>query len=185
MNLHPSLHLKRARLSFFIFIIPCIFLAPQIFRQDLGISNYGVNPVTIIPYSLGFLSSITFLILASNSLIKKSGRLRIQAAWLLRAAAFLQLTLLVIPDSKNSLIRYTHVGVGMTLFVSEFVIALWLILRTNLSSWNNLVITVQAIAGISAFFSLGHSLSLEAPSQLLFQLAFMTVCIEAVKQLEK
>lgn len=178
MLTRPSQYLTASLISFLLFLIPCIFLLPEIFRQDLGISNYGVNRLTIIPYSLGFLSSAYFSWRAATKLKNKIFTRSLQLVCLL------QLALLAVPDSHIASIRYTHIGIGMTLFVAEFSLACILVVTICRKFTPTALLALQAIAGLSAFFSLGQILPFEAPSQLLFQLCFLLICTEAARQLE-
>ena len=185
MSRISSQHLANARLAFFIFLTPCIFLAPQIFREDLGLSNYGINPSTIVFYFLGFLSSVLFLALASNILLAKKSATHTKVAWSLRIIAVLQLALLLVPDSKNDNIRHLHVNIGLTLFMAEFLFGWWLVFRSHGKALDWFLAILQSLAGISAYLSLLNILKLEAPSQMVFQLSFMTLCVESVRRMEK
>ena len=181
--MRTSRYLSYAQFSFFLFLIPCIFLMPRIFRDDLGISNYGVSQITVVPYTLGFLSSAYFTWLASGTLSRHT---HIQF-WFrrgLRVVAILQLALLLVPDSSIDLIRYAHLAVGMSLFALEFVVSAWLIRSTKPRPLDVFLLLIQALAGISAFFSLGHSLSYEAQSQLVFHACFTLLCVRAAKRIE-
>jgi hypothetical protein len=181
--MRPSHHLRHANYCFFIFLIPCIFLIPRIFQTDMGISNYGVSPITVVPYTLGFLASAYFIWLASNNLSRHS-HLQLVLRRSLRVVAILQLALLIIPDSSIDLIRYGHLIAGMSLFVAEFSLSSWLILRTKPLFLDWMLLIGQALTGISAFISLGHTLPYEPHSQLLFQAFFMLLCIRAARRIE-
>ena len=179
MSYRPSNHLSAALIGFLIFLTPCVLLIPEIFREDLGISNYGINRLTAAPYSLGFLTS-AYCTWRAAGLLRQP-----RFGWGLRAVAILQLALLLVPDSRIDSIRHLHVGIGMTLFVIEFCLSAWLVSKIRHEFIDGAILSLQALAGLSAFFSLGQLLPFEAPSQLLFQIAFMGLCIRSARGLEQ
>jgi hypothetical protein len=178
-----SHHLTAALVSFLTCIIPCIFLAPDIFLQDLGLSNYGVNPRTIVLFFLAFMSSAYFIARAGKSLRSTPWK---SAAFKrgLYAVAALSILLLVIPDSKNDAVRHAHVLAGMTLFGFELVLTLWLTLFLPGTWIDAALLGLQGIACVSAYLSLGHVVPLEAPSQLVFELCFIILAIRAAQRLK-
>ena len=171
--------LVAAQIGFLIFLIPCIFLVPEIFRQDLGISNYGINRLTVVPYTLGFVTSAYFTWRSAQK-TKRAGFRRN-----LIFVAILQLGLLAVPDSQTDLIRYLHIAIGMVLFTTEFFVAAWLTLYVRREFNDYALLILQALAGFSAFLSLGQILPFEAPSQLVFQITFGIICIRAARALER
>jgi hypothetical protein len=182
--IQASLHLSRARISFFVFLIPCIFLMPEIFRQDLGLSNYGVSWVTIVPYTLGFLTSAYFTVRAALALSRASRVRRVFRYGLLTVAA-LQIALLALPDVRLEALRHAHLVVGMTLFGAELALSLWMAAFTRAKTADFLLVGLQTLACISAYFSLGGKPPLEAPSQLVFQLCFISLSIQAAQRIER
>ena len=157
---------------------------PEIFRQDLGLSNYGVSPLTIVPYTLGFLASAYFTFRAALALDPAPLVSNVVRYGLL-AIAVLQVALLVVPDLKLDSIRHAHLVVGMTLFGAEMALSLWIVACTKAKAGDFWLLAVQVLACVSAYFSLGGRPPLEAPSQLVFQLCFITLAIRAAGRIER
>ena len=175
-----SRHLEHARLAFVLCLLPCVLILPQIFRENLGMSDYGIMALTIVPYTVGFLLSAYLLCQAAGELTGKSQSQRVLRKGLY-AVAMLQIALLMVPVIRNDFLRLTHVYIGMTLFAAEGILAIWMQARLLRGWTNGILVLMMAASGLTAYLSLGNILKIEALSQLVFQLAFMTLCIRGAK----
>jgi hypothetical protein len=171
-----SQFLSAGLLCFCALLVPCIIIEPQVFHEDLGLSNYGINPHTEMFYALAFLASI-FCNLRAAGIVQNHG-----FTWSLRGISLLQVALLVVPDSHVDAIRHAHVAIGMALFGAELLLTLWLAAQARQRAVDITILFLQILACTSSYLSLIHVLGWEAPSQLVFQVCFMMICIRAARR---
>ena len=183
MSLKPSTYIVGAWIGTFVSLIPCVALAPQDFRENLGISDYGIEPLTVVPYSLGLLASVCLLGLATRALHRKS-ILQQRAHLGLRAVAILQLALLLVPDFNTAAFHHAHVSVGVTLFVTEGILGLCFSVWGQLKALDSTVLVLLILAGISSFLSLINRIGWLGPSEIAFQLSFLTLCVAGIRRIE-
>jgi hypothetical protein len=183
VSLRPSQYLAGAWIAFFVCLVFCIFPAPQIFHENLGISNYATNRLTVLPYSIGCLVPIVLLLLAAYRLPSASITHR-RARVALGIVAFLQLGLFLFPDIANDTVRHTHIGIGVTLFTAEFAVGAWVAVSAPAAAFDRWVLGLFGVAGIVSLLSLVHRLPLLAPGEMAFQLSFPGLCVTGVRRLE-
>lgn len=157
----------------------CLTIQPSALAIKRGLSFYGNEPETLVPYSLGFALCIGLTALALARL--RSGdaftrRLRTRLAALVSLMAFVPLT----PYSVDLAFDYLHIGVSALLFIVGFVLGAWLALRVldGLLAWAPF--SVQLAAGVLALTAQLGWHDYMIPSQLAFQVALAVLVVAAI-----
>jgi hypothetical protein len=154
-------YLSASQLALTGLLLLCSFMAPSVVSTDGGVSNFGNRLSTVVPYTLGFSLSAAFLIVAAIDLLSQRVVSKIYAATLLVVAA-LDLLVLVstYPRHINLIYSEVHDDLGIALFVFEFALSLWCLVR----GWNQSttalfsVELVGSIIGLLSILKLVHLL---------------------------
>lgn len=160
---------------FFALLALEIWLSPAALTANSGISYFSVNHRTILPYLFG-LWLPAFLIWQATRFFKddKFGR---TAKRLLRYVAAFMILLTGAPDVSYTIFANIHVFFGTGLFLTEVVMAIW-ILREIYKDWlGQLLIFLQFLGGLLAMFSLIDWLGWSIEGQIFFQFTFVLLLI--------
>jgi hypothetical protein len=108
----------------------CSCIAPSVVSSDGGVSNFGNQLTTVVPYTLSFSLSVLFLTFAAAAL----ARVRPDRKWYglaLVGVAVLDLLVLVSTYPRHINLSYSelHDDLGIALFAYEFVWSIWLLIR--------------------------------------------------------
>jgi hypothetical protein len=108
----------------------CSCIAPSVVSSDGGVSNFGNQLTTVVPYTLSFSLSVLFLSFAAAAL----ARVRPDRKWYglsLVGVALLDLLVLVSTYPRHINLSYSelHDDLGIALFAYEFVWSIWLLIR--------------------------------------------------------
>jgi len=179
----PVRNLIIGQISFFVFIGVCTAIIPKFLFEsnEGGISNFGVHNSTIVPFSLAFLLSIIFTVMAAEKIKGHTKRL-IQIRLVLYILASLTLLVLVstYPYKINSTFKNLHILTGAIIFVFEMAVSFWLALVIYKNKLNSPILLIQLLGFLAAFFTLIGVLHLLFVSQIVTGLAFGALLIRSV-----
>lgn len=157
----------------------CLTIQPSAVALKRGLSFYGNEPATIVPYTLGFalcvaLTGAALVRLGTRDAFTR--RLRTRLTGLLSLMAFVPLT----PYSVDLAFDYLHIGVSALLFFTGLVLGAWLALRVLRSVLATSSFSLQVVAGLLALTAqLGWN-DYMIPSQLAFQIALAVLVVLAI-----
>ncbi len=155
---------------FLAMMAACFAIEPSWLALKRGLSFYGNQLQTVVPYSLGFalsvgLSAGGIALLAPIDVSAK--RLRIGLAALLGLMALIPLT----PYSVDLVFDYVHIGISAALFGAGLLFGLWLALRVLRRRIAYGAVSAQFAAGLLALTAQLGWHDYMIPSELAFQLA--------------
>lgn len=172
--------LLRGQLLLAVSLLLCTALLPQFFFSwnQGGVSNYGVNGRTMVPFSVGFIGCAVMMVLAAFALpddgTTQTRYLRLAIA--ANAVLPLLVTLTTYTYKVNSSLNALHVHSSRALTLAEAPLVLWLALRVipgRAAKWLLAVfccgfaIGVLTLAGIVHFLNLAELLTVFSAGALL------------------
>ena len=158
------------QVGFFALLLVCILMLPQGVTMNRGFSYYGDIERTVIPYSLAFLVSGIFSLLASLYLPDNMPFRVIK--YTLRLMLPLLGVIVITTFSLAPLPVAIHIGFGVALFSIQFLFAAWLGLFIQADHLNHAFCVLLFAGGIISLCSLLHLLAYLIWGQIIFQLAF-------------
>jgi hypothetical protein len=152
-----------SQLSLLVMIILCVLLSPRFLfsHNEGGISNYGVNSRTVVPYSLAFGLSAGLLYLAAYELPKKMGE-RSRRAIYTTSATLLLAVLLTTYGYKTSALRdHLHTTATIVAFIFQMGAGIWIARSLRPGTLSSVLLVIQAttfLIVLLTFFGLLHFL---------------------------
>lgn len=166
-------YLILSQLSLYIFLGICSIINPAYFFSDGGVSNYGVQRSTVVPFSLAFLISGAFLIMATRFMPTTPKMFqRVRCALWLQAFLLFAVLFSTYPYMLNQSYKYIHIAIGALLLVFNLVFVAWVTLRLYRDSINGLLLTLEFIGFLMTFFTLLGLVQLLFIAQVLTSLTF-------------
>jgi hypothetical protein len=164
-----------SQLSLFIFLFICFLLIPRFLLSgnEVGITNYGLHIKTIIPYSIAFIGSGTFLLLAAPLFRNRTVKKGLLLIGLLMYAVLISTYLYKV----NHTLGIIHLLVSSTLLITEIIVSTWLYLFVTVSriSFFGLVISYLGfLISLVNFFDIIHILFV---AEVLIALGYAVVLI--------
>lgn len=157
--------------SFFGLIALSILLRPDSLTVNHGLSFFGVEPATILPYAFALLLCGWFVFRTAQVLSSEPGVSQAAAIWLMALLPPL-LGILLTPYSINPTFGDLHELFGTILFLLQLVLVGWLLVVAQRDWLAYLLMAGQIIGGVVALLSLNNSLMFEIQGQLVFQFGF-------------
>lgn len=126
----PLRYAQYSQLNLAFWILVCTVLAPQFFLSfdQGGISNYGVIPLTIAPYSLGFLGCSYFMYRCARALpagIQQGNRLRFVIK--LVAIFFLLMLISTYTYQLTPMLSHMHQTISITTVIFQLAVGAWFV----------------------------------------------------------
>lgn len=126
-------HLAIACVAFMGSSIICILIRPDLFdHPDYGISFFGSIRATLLPYSLGLLTTAYCLWAIAKELRPYPAARHLYIGYLLGAVCILGITLT--PMALHPVIWWTHIAISFVLLVSQITVITWT-LQQKTASW--------------------------------------------------
>jgi hypothetical protein len=170
------------QLSFLAMMGACLAIHPSAVAIQRGLSFYGNQAETVVPFALGFAVCVAFtglgvVCLGGGDALRR--RFRLGTGTILALMALVPLT----PYSVDLVLDYLHIGVTTALFSAALGFALWLafaLLRRRLAF---AAVGAQAGGGLLALTAQVGWDDLMIPAQLVSQIAFSAVFVMAAARL--
>ncbi len=123
-----------SQLSIFILLSICSLMIPSVARSNGGVSNFGNYSSTVGLYSLGFSLCVLFLWLAADNILSKDLKFK-KIAYVIFLIGLLYLLVLLSTFPRHLSFAYSmaHDYLGVALYVIEFFMSLWLIIKKHTS----------------------------------------------------
>lgn len=182
MNTKAVRNLLYAQVSFFSCLMIAVLMTSRAFTHNYGLSFYGSNYPTVVPFALGLMLCNIFLLRATGYLpvhIPPFNKLRP----LLRFIALLLLGIMLTPDSAGPIFYDIHIIVTPILFGTEMLIMLWLTAKWNGNPFTWSLLAIQFLAGAVALLSQLHVTHYLSQGTLIYQLVFGLSLIWTISQL--
>ena len=147
----PSLRFAvLSQLTLGVFLAVCVLLMPRFAfgAREGGVSNYGVHVATVIPYTVAFVSSASFLFLAGRRLRYTNG---LQCAALGFEVVALMLVVVLVstyPYKIDGTLADVHLGAAIGLFCAELPLVAWLASFVSSHPWR-VVVWLGRLAALS------------------------------------
>lgn len=168
-------YLALSQLSLVVFLGICFALIPRFLLQgnEGGVSNYGVNSTTVLPYSVAFLLSGLLVLKAAYYLPRSTQAFNHFRQLLYTLAALLFLVLVsTYPYKLSVALKDLHIGAAALLFCFETAFSIWLVLVLQEDRTSSLLLTVQMVGFLLAFLSLIKFVHLLFIAQMITGVAF-------------
>ncbi|MBW3568825.1 hypothetical protein KY385_01720 [Candidatus Parcubacteria bacterium] len=175
--------LSQLNLGFFMLV--CFIIEPVYFLRDDqgGISHYGTQLVTLVPYSFSFMGAGIFLWLAARRLRAKELRLgQLGLFCKILSVEYILVAFSTYPYQVNEFYRLTHHYISLTLVVTGALIGLYWGLKVLRSVpnviYSLLLIAGLIISGLSYYFAEINNLY---TGEILFGLGFALVFVHSAR----
>lgn len=179
----PAQLLVLSQLVQAVFLAICVVIMPRYLLGDIqgGVSNYGVEAATIVPFSIGFLWSSYLVYRAAAALPRQTKRRdSVVRALLFISLLFVMVTLSTYTYKLSGLLNAVHTGAAVALFLMELGLAGWFVfvLSRRLRNFVFLgVFTAGFALALLTFIGVLHLLFI---AEVLTNLAFGLIMISAV-----
>lgn len=175
-----------SQISMWAFLTLCTILMPHFLfeRNEGGVSNYGVHALTIMPYSLAFGLGGLFMLAAAHSLspaMKPSGR-EVRIVLSMLGCLLLLVLLTTYPYKISRLYDNLHIFTSILLFVTELLIAAWLVARLLSDRVNVMLFGLQIFGSLLSLFTLLGLLHVLFVSQFIVGLSFGVLLVRTLAQ---
>lgn len=169
-----------------IFICTCL-IPSYLFRADQGgISNFGTQAATVIPYSLAFIGGGLLLIAAGTKVnIKSAHSMGARTALLVVGALNIAVAITTYTYKLSSELALLHQYSALALFLAELPIAVWFAFSASGSATTRRWFVVFASGfGLAAltYFGLLHVLFV---AEAVTAAGFALVCVSTLSTLER
>lgn len=175
-------YLLMSQISFFAFLAICLAIVPRFLLEhnEGGVSNYGVTAVTVVPFTLAFLTCAAFILMAVRIIPRHPPTLA-RFRWALFTLAILLLLVLVstYPYKVDLALKDIHIVIGVLLLTYEMAMAFWLALAVARDWINILFLMVQTAGSVLALVTLVGVLHLLFVSQMIASAAFGVVLVRS------
>lgn len=166
-----------------IFLLICMLLRPQIPFGGKGVSAFGVNYITFLPYSIGYLLYAYFIQKCSQAIIKKDN----YSKWIkysLNIISICFVALIFTPYAINTQFNDIHTTVSTTLFLTELILSMYLINKNSYNFKVSLFLVIQIIGGLISMLSIANNgLHYLFEGEIIFQVAFVLIASVYIKEL--
>jgi hypothetical protein len=158
-----------SQLTFGGLLVLCVVLIPRFALEadEGGVSNYGVNDLTVVPFSVAFVLSAALLLRTGRSLRPAVGLRRAGLGF--EAVAWLQVlvALSTYPYKLDLVLADVHLGSAILYFGAELALVVWLVLAVSPSRWHTalgawwfagLAVTVATLLGFLHVLLVGQAM---------------------------
>jgi len=146
----------------------CVFIRPDGLDVNRGFSYFGDYRNTVVLYSAAFILYAYVLWRASEAPGFANGAERLLSL-ALKVMTVLVIGLVITP---SNLVDSIHVFFGTALFLTQFVVSCWTAGWLSPGKINALLVVLETVSGLAAFYYLQKSSGFLLQSQAVFQLGF-------------
>lgn len=175
MNHKALTYVLMGQFVFFSCLIICSLLAFNSTLESRGVSYFGINPRTVVPYMLGFLGTAWLCRKAALALPNLKHKKRLQRMLSLMAIGMVGVA--ITPYSVATWVFAIHVCFATIVFLAEMFITLWLTFWVASNVVSVLLFGLQTAAAIVSALSLEfiHILNYMFLGQVFCQAAFVVL----------
>ncbi len=176
-----------SQLSLLLFLFVCFLITPIVVFTNEGVSAFGVNIQTIVPYAIGYFLCSYFLGRSVKYMIHDGEPYKL-IFYAINSIAILFIALVFTPYAINTPFNWIHTIISTLLFLIELGLAIYLISFSKKKFINILLIIGQILSGIIAMFSVNPSsvtpggLDLLLQGEVLFQLFFVSIILNTLSK---
>lgn len=157
------------QLCFFGGLVACVILRPAGLGANDGMSYYGTFPDTFPYYAFSFLGTAISSLLAAKLISLRE--LRPLSRGLL-AFGLLILVITFTDYSVSPLFDWSHTIAGIILFIVQFFVSFWVLIKLKWARWPLLFLVLEIAAGAFSVIYVLPSHGFLIQSQAAFQLSF-------------
>lgn len=168
------------QLCFYVGLIACVILKPQGLTANSGISYYGNYVETILPYIVALLGAAYFTIKTAEQFTDPA---LATIKHFLTVIGLLVLGIMVTPDSLGPFMDGLHKACGISLFVLELLLSLFLVVKLRPKLWLVVFVGIQLAGGIASLIWLAPAHGYLFESQVVFQLGFGALLVYSLPRL--
>jgi len=162
-------------------VLLSILLKPSGLSSNDGLSYFGIFARTVIPYSLGLLSSAYLSWLASKHVSTPELK-PLHDGYI--TIAILTVAIVITPYSVGPLLGWAHTAAGTALFSLQLLLSAWLTYQLHYHLLAVILTAIEFIAGVACAVYLLPEHGLLMQCQVLFQLAFGMLLIFSLARLK-
>ncbi len=183
MDSRVARYLLLSQVSFFAFIGICIAILPKFLfeHNEGGLSNYGVHPSTVVPFSLAFILCCVFLIQAARlvPIIYNHFRLSLLAL----ASISLLVLITTYPYKMNAVFNNLHIDTAILIVCYQMLTGFWMALLVCKDRLNAIALGCQIVGFLLAALTFLGRVHLLFAAQLLTGLAFGVILVRTGRAL--
>lgn|ERR1039458_3130684 len=181
-------YLFLSQLNLLIFLGICTVIMPGYLfeRNEGGVSNYGVHNATVVPFTLAFLLSGVFVLLAAYAMPRSAKQLNRLRYALYGLSGLLALNLATTYGYKTSAaLNNLHITSVIIIFWFEMAMAAWMVLALLKDRTSAVVLAIQFIGFLMGGLTLIGTLHLLFVTQVITGLAFGILLVRSGQRLAK
>jgi hypothetical protein len=170
-----------AQVSILVFLILSSIILPYVPLNGKGISAFGVNINTIIPYSVGYILYAYFIARSVKFIIIKDNISKV-IYYSFNTISILFIALIFTPYSIDTSFDWIHTTVSTSLFLIELALSIYLIYYDKFNFSNIVLLFSQIIGGLISMFSLSNNggLHLLFEGEIIFQVFFIIIMFKII-----
>ena len=170
-----------AQISLSIFLILSSLIFPYVPIHGKGISEFGTNFNTLLPYSVGYIL-YAYLIAKSVKYIDIVDNISKLIYYSFNTISILFIALIFTPYAIDTGFDWIHNTVSTILFLLELALVIYLIYSDKFSFSNIVLLCLQVIGGLISMLSLSNNggLHLLFEGEVIFQLFFIILIFKLI-----
>jgi hypothetical protein len=176
-NTESVRYVQIGMLCFVFFLILCILIRPGGLNANSGVSYYGGFIDTLVPYALCFLSMGMAVWFSTLSMQQKTE----QGKYLKFAFKSFAILLIGLLFTPHTIVGNLHKVFGSTLFASQLLLALYLVINNKFVFKNYMLLTLAFLSGLASALYLGSENGYLLQTQVIFQLMIWWLYIRILK----
>ncbi len=176
-----------SQLSLLLFLFVSFLITPVVVFTNEGVSAFGINIKTIVPYAIGYFLCSYFLGRSVKYIVHDSEPYK-SIFYAMNSIAILFVALVFTPYAINTSFNWIHTIISTLLFLIELGLVIYLVSISKKRVINTLLIIGQILSGIIAMFSVNPSsvtpggLDLLLQGEFLFQLFFVFIILNTLSK---
>lgn len=165
---------------FVLLIALCVAYEPSTLAVKRGLSFYGTDLRTVVPYTTAFAASI-ILSAAALRLIHNSDKAVRQLRRAVATVVALMIPIPLTPYNIDIVFDWIHIGASFILFGAALLLGIWLTVKRLPRASARALLALEVAAGVAILTAQTGLQNYMLPSELTFQLAVATLIVLALR----
>jgi hypothetical protein len=158
----------------------CLLLEPSSVAIKRGLSFYGNDPLTIVPYTSAFVFAIACSTIGLLKMREAGSDVRRVRATI-GAVLSLMVAIPLTPYSIDIVFDWFHIGATVVLFSAGFALGAWIAFRVARATVTCVLFGVEAAAAVAVLTAQIGLQNYMLPGELVFQVGVSTLIVRAVR----
>jgi len=163
---------------FLVMMGVCWAIEPSQTAVRRGLSFYGNEPRTVVPYTAGFVLAIGLAAIGLRRHREGGRRLR----WAVGAVVALMIPIPLTPYRVDAIVDYLHIGTSAMLFASALAVGGWIALCRLRGYRDRALFGLQALAALAILTGQTGLHDYMIPSEVAFQLVMVVLVVLGMRR---